>query len=238
MALPASAALTWVGAANNGLFAEANWLDDNLAAPVAGEINPNTVVTAVTGGEIVIPGGGTNNPDGFGGDFLIGSTNLTLHSSAVLAQNTSGGGIAATLGFGSTGTISGGSIIDAGYIREMDFTVSGGSSVEITGGGNREADNSTFNFTDDASVLLLTRRTTTNFVNYYINGAGSSTFQYQGSNLEFGADPFALEAGDTAVLSAFNGTAGSQVSFNAIPEPSSTALLGLGGLALILRRRR
>ncbi len=29
-----------------------------------------------------------------------------------------------------------------------------------------------------------------------------------------------------------------EIAFNAVPEPSSTALLGLGGLALILRRRK
>ena len=29
-----------------------------------------------------------------------------------------------------------------------------------------------------------------------------------------------------------------EIRFNAVPEPSSTVLLGLGGLALILRRRR
>ena len=29
-----------------------------------------------------------------------------------------------------------------------------------------------------------------------------------------------------------------ELGFNTVPEPSSTALLGLGGLALILRRRK
>ena len=38
-------------------------------------------------------------------------------------------------------------------------------------------------------------------------------------------------AGETVFLNAVN-------DFTAVPEPSSTALLGLGGLALILRRRK
>ena len=40
----------------------------------------------------------------------------------------------------------------------------------------------------------------------------------------------------------YTGTAGgndvASITFDAVPEPSSTALLGLGGLALILRRRK
>ena len=45
----------------------------------------------------------------------------------------------------------------------------------------------------------------------------------------------------TVIISGNNGNAGSAatVAFSAVtPEPSSTALLGLGGLALILRRRK
>ncbi len=35
-----------------------------------------------------------------------------------------------------------------------------------------------------------------------------------------------------------NNASASSLTFNQVPEPSSTALLGLGGLALILRRRK
>jgi len=229
MALPASAALTWVGGVNAGLFAEANWLDDNGLVPTGGQINGNTVVTAATGGEIVIQGGGAFNPTGFSPNFYIGTNNLTLINNAILQQNTNLGGIVATAASGVTGTVSGGSLINVVFIHNMDFTVSGGSTIEIYGGGNAEALNSTFNFTDDLSALQLTRRTTTNFVNYYINGAGSSIFQYQGSDLVFGADPFVLETGDTAVLSAFNGTAGSQVDFVEAAAGDSFATWATGG---------
>ncbi|MFD2157669.1 PEP-CTERM sorting domain-containing protein [Rubritalea tangerina] len=52
-------------------------------------------------------------------------------------------------------------------------------------------------------------------------------------------------AGDRAVIGAYNSTAGNRFdgiansySITSVPEPSSTALLGLAGLALILRRRK
>lgn len=51
----------------------------------------------------------------------------------------------------------------------------------------------------------------------------------QAITLEFG---MTRTASDTADLVIDN------ISVNAVPEPSSTALLGLGGLALILRRRK
>ncbi len=35
-----------------------------------------------------------------------------------------------------------------------------------------------------------------------------------------------------------NGATAQSLTFNQVPEPSSTALLGLGGIALILRRRK
>lgn len=55
------------------------------------------------------------------------------------------------------------------------------------------------------------------------------TYSFASSDVYDGAG-FMLESGDP--------TAFSNVSITAVPEPSSTALLGLGGLALILRRRK
>ena len=58
----------------------------------------------------------------------------------------------------------------------------------------------------------------------------SATFDYinMGANIEDAA--FAWDDSLEAIVLTFN--------INAVPEPSSTALLGLGGLALMLRRKR
>ena len=59
-------------------------------------------------------------------------------------------------------------------------------------------------------------------------------------NFDFTAASLISGAGN--IISAFQTSAGAEVTvtytFEPVPEPSSTALLGLGGLALILRRRR
>ena len=58
----------------------------------------------------------------------------------------------------------------------------------------------------------------------------SASFDYlnMGANIEDAA--FAWDDSLEAIILTFD--------INAVPEPSSTALLGLGGLALMLRRKR
>ena len=69
------------------------------------------------------------------------------------------------------------------------------------------------------------------------DGAGMDNAQFQsasfdylnmGANIENAA--FAWDNSLEAIILTFD--------INAVPEPSSTALLGLGGLALMLRRKR
>ena len=88
---------------------------------------------------------------------------------------------------------------------------------------------STATFTTDAATgdLLFTRP----------NGANNS-----GSSLAFGD---LIASGTTSVTISGNGPATNREAFTleiadavAVPEPSSTALLGLGGLALLARRKR
>jgi len=43
---------------------------------------------------------------------------------------------------------------------------------------------------------------------------------------------------DTTTQVVYPTGGGDTIQFTAVPEPSSTALLGLGGLALLMRRRR
>lgn len=77
--------------------------------------------------------------------------------------------------------------------------------------------------TDSMTITATTDGGTTgDVINGFVHNFTSSD-AYDGTG-------FLLESGTT--------TAFSDVSITVVPEPSSTALLGLGGLALILRRRK
>ena len=78
----------------------------------------------------------------------------------------------------------------------------------------------------------------------FLNGADKGDIQW--NTADSGADPYALAtvlvSGETALAFELqsNNTIGPGISFvtvQSVPEPSTTALLGLGGLALIFRRR-
>ncbi len=95
------------------------------------------------------------------------------------------------------------------------FTVVGPGTAPVSGG---------LISLDDAEALTIIYPSTVTYVGALINGSalvsdvdGSQTVQYTAQE---------------------NGVSISQVTFNSVPEPSSTALLGLGGLALIMRRRK
>ena len=64
------------------------------------------------------------------------------------------------------------------------------------------------------------------------NGFNGEVFSFAPISARF----FKIES--TSNYGDVNETGLSEIQFNSVPEPSSTALLGLGGLALILRRRK
>jgi hypothetical protein len=67
------------------------------------------------------------------------------------------------------------------------------------------------------------------------DGYDWATFEVSGATA---GDVFVLRATRTGLAGSAGRVTYSQVAFDTVPEPSSTALLGLGGLALILRRRK
>jgi hypothetical protein len=73
-----------------------------------------------------------------------------------------------------------------------------------------------------------------------LNNAGGSDLVFHrntitADNSEFdGVQKIRFDFGNTEA----SGTGYSEIDVFAVPEPSTTALLGLGGLALILRRRK
>tara|TARA_B110000908_G_C10267017_1_gene465212 strand:+ start:7403 stop:8116 length:714 start_codon:yes stop_codon:yes gene_type:complete len=84
----------------------------------------------------------------------------------------------------------------------------------------------TLNFTNESAHYLDVTSSVNDWINTPANNNGFAIFSTSG-NVELAS----VTNTNTALLPALTDTA-------PVPEPSSTALLGLGGLALIMRRRR
>jgi hypothetical protein len=93
------------------------------------------------------------------------------------------------------------------------FTVDATSNLILQGGGNPIPGSSTVTLAPGATLTL----------------ASVAEFTEQGSQIYVGGQSY---DSDNSILT-FNGTTGT-----AVPEPSSAAILGLAGLAFILRRRK
>ena len=221
--LTTQAALLWTGAEDGvSLYQESNWLDDNGAVPGANEINGGTAVTAATGGLIQLTSG-TGTPAAFGSNFLIGPGNdIEIGGGKNLGSTgISGIQVASAQGTNVLGNLSGASTLNVQFTVDIDWSIDGASAIVLRGGGNPINGASTINFLDSASTLTFTSETVAAFTAEHlgkikVNGAAAVI----GTNINVVSD----------------GGSGSIVT--AIPEPSSAALLGLGGLALILRRRK
>jgi hypothetical protein len=228
----ANAALVWTGAGDGAdLFQETNWLDDNGAVPAADTINPGAVVTAATGGLIQIDSG-TGTPGSVGGTFQIGDGNDLLVGGGKTLQTTGGNGLRVDGGYSRHQSVSivNASLVNVQYLVNLGITLNGGATLRLRGGGNPINGGSTVDFQDTASLLLFDNETWSAFESEHINKV-----TYQGAALVFGSDPYAVEPGDNAVATAYNGTSGVQIQ--GVPEPSA-ALLGALGLLGLLRRRK
>ncbi|SHK19530.1 PEP-CTERM protein-sorting domain-containing protein [Rubritalea squalenifaciens DSM 18772] len=226
------AALTWTGN-NNTLYAESNWEADGGGTPAADTINPGQAIdTAITGGLIIIGASGTGSPNNFGtNSFNIGDNDLILEAGQTLASSGSYGLVASNISH--TFTIQGGSTVNLQFINTLTITLDGASSLTLRGGNSPLPGSSTVNFLDTDSTLSFLNEDLASF-----QAEHQSVITVGGNALVLGSDPYAIEAGDNAVLTSINGGLGTQVNAIAIPEPSNTALIGLTGLGFILRRRK
>lgn len=229
----ANADLVWTGAVDGvSAFQEANWLDDNGQVPGAGEIDGNTVITAATGGKVVI-NSGTGSPASFSNQFRFGDNDVEVSGGKVLGSNNNFGIFVDDGGSFGNLLLDGGSTINVQFAQNFTVTMDGGSTFRFRGAGN-PVNNTTINVLDFGSLLRFDNETFAAF-----EAEHSSKVTLNSATLEFGADPFAIEAGDNALATAFNGADGVDISFvNAIPEPTSAAVLSLVGLLALGRRRR
>lgn len=226
----ASAALVWTGAGDGvSLYQEANWLDDNGDVPAAGTIDNTGPVTAATGGLIEI-NSGTGSPNNFSGNFSVGVGNdLAVGGGKTLATATNGINIGGAVVSNQNLTITGGSTVRATFIVDFDVTLDGGSTLRFNGAGN-PVNGSTINVLDLDSVIRFDNE---DFAAFAAEHQSKTTLQ--GNALVFGSDAFVVEAGDNAVAADFNNGDGVEITF--VPEPTSLALMALGGLCVLRRRR-
>jgi len=243
--------VTWTGGgANNLLSTAANWNAPDNKAPITNDTllinNGDTVAHAQN-----LPGNTTIN--------LVGSE-LTTDGGVIRLNNATIHVDAGSTLSGAFWDLDGASIVfEDGAQANMsfweqkdlnsftyqlgayDFTTLTPGQFRIGNGGlTGDIANATYiadfsNFANWSSFNLGSNSIT--LMDFTSDGAGMDNAQFQsasfdylnmGANIENAA--FAWDNSLEAIILTFD--------INAVPEPSSTALLGLGGLALILRRRR
>ena len=265
LASSASAAtFVWDGANLGDFLTGSNWLDG--VAPVNGDASNEITISNGTfadynpGGDFV--SNGTFTVSGANSGWVTDDSNWSRFNGTVNVLN--GGRIDRNSGgnlvFGSDNVASGstidltvnGGIVEtnselwfgwntAGVTQNVNVNVSGGGSLTSFGGGGASIfawDNVIFNFTGAGTITANNQG-----IKYGANSgagltAGTWENQWAAGTLRFNG----LSGQDGETFSDYfstTGTNGSTVyTLTAVPEPSVSALFGLGGLALILRRRK
>lgn len=213
LTLSASAATVWTGNGDGiSFFQEANW-DNGAGAPSADSINPSSALAvdaySITG----------TNLTGVGALTLgNAATSLTLDASSISLSGTGG-----TNGAGTLSLVNGSSFISQFLNTNLLVNIDGTSTITLKGGATPLNPGSSIELAA-GGIINFTGETVTDATNEHL---GSITIGGQAVNLGVNATLIS----DGASGSILTATA-------AVPEPSSAALLGLGGVALILRRRK
>ena len=250
-----AATLTWDdGAGSDDWTDGANWVGDPATGPVSGDsviltttaqIRLNTDFTIVNGASL------TTTAIDLGDE-------LTLQTASVLTLATGG---TMDIAFMRPRFSSGGDfIIEAGASLNTGFYGLGSVSADLTWIANATGVTLWNNSSTNANAFSIGADTlTVDLSSYAVSGASSLTLvDYANAgvltttfasdtitgtggwgSLTLGADPFGdasnLEKGQYFI----DYSTGSNITLLLhVPEPSSTALLGLGGLALLMRRKR
>jgi len=144
--------------------------------------------------------------------------------------------------FSTTGSVGGGSVFKpdsfvvngshtAQWARDVEIQVGSTGSFTLTGGGSPLVSSSVDLVV--GATFTFTNKDLNEFISQYM-----ADFTVGGEAIVIGTDPLNREIGDNLVITENNGSKQDGITVTAVPEPSSVALLGLGGLALILRRRK
>lgn len=216
--ITSQAVVVWTGATSADPFDDSNW-DLTGSAVTAVDFNVSIADNVtVTGGTITIPNVAGQQRLQIGNGFTMSIDNSTLN--LVGGGNDGVGG--EPVGFtGANVNLTNGSTFDPFFITNGIALDIDGTSSATFGGGGVPINNSTVNLTAGATLSFLAET------------PGAFTAEHLSKVTVDGA---AAVDGVNIMISAFNGASGSMISV--IPEPSGTALIGLAGLAMILRRRK
>lgn len=259
LTLPVSGALVWTGGGDGiSLYQESNWQDDLGNTPGANTINPNTVVTAQSGGSVEITSG-NGSPSNFGGTFILPVGNdLTIDNGKVLGGGSpvegGGAGSLLSIGIGSTARASSFSqfsevTINGGVLRSNStggFTTAAGlTTIAVSNGGSLD-----LQFISGGWLLTLDSSSSANLkgggnplnngdvelapgavVSFTAETPGAFTSEHLS---KFTVNGATAEIGTNLQVISDGGT-GAIVT--AIPEPSSLLLGALGLISLVRRKR-
>jgi autotransporter-associated beta strand protein len=185
----------------------------------------NTTGSGTGNGTVAVDGGATLGGTG----TIAGAVNV----SGVLSPGTS----IESLGTGALTLINGST-----FKYEMDTATVGGDLLYVTGGLNIGT-NVTLDLTDLAAVSQVlavgTKFTLLSYTGLWDNG--TFTGYADDSTFSFASNEWLINYNDLTGGSNFTSDQAGATGFvtlTVIPEPSSSALLGLGGLAALLVRRR
>ncbi|MGJ8657753.1 MAG: PEP-CTERM sorting domain-containing protein [Akkermansiaceae bacterium] len=166
--------------------------------------------------------------------FVASATTSFGDNTAVV--NAGGGGMGINTGGGGSAIGDSAAAIDEGEVLTLSISFGLGYTVSLTeidfGGISDNTDTGTVSIAGGPSLTVFDGMDTTGL-----------TYTFTGFDIMEFNTPISLSSGDTLVFS--NVSAGESFEIDsldldivAVPEPSSTALLGLGGLALMMRRRK
>jgi hypothetical protein len=213
--LASPAAVIWTGATSSDVFDDSNW---DFSGSIESAVDFNVSVLD----DVTILNGNAEIADvAAQGRFQIGNGfTLTLDNSILGAANNDGAG-GEPSGTGITINVINGSQFNPFFVvNNVAVNIDGTSSATFGGGGN-PINIATIDL-KSGSVLAFLAETPAAF-----------TAEHLSKVTVYGAP--AVD-GVNIVIEAFNGASGSRVT--AIPEPTSTLLVALGGLAFVVRRRK
>lgn len=207
------ATVVWTGAANTDFYNDANW-------DFSGAVNGTTAINPSTDINENLTVNGAAGLTGAGRLDLGAGYSITLTNSS-FAPNSGVNGVVDGNPNNSVLNVLGGSAMTSTWLTEgMTLNVDGTSSYTLRGAGdpiNSQSEKTTINLTPGAQLTL----------------ASVAEFTEQGADIMVNGVSFAT---DNSILT-FSGNTATAVG-TAIPEPSGIALIGLTGLAMILRRRK